>query len=591
MNKQLQDNRLSLWDIGIRQISIQNVQFELLSPPKRGGSCLVYEAVKMDFLKPKVILKEFYPNLNFETSDGIARNPDGTLYVPESLKRTSVYQQILQRFLTSCEIMVKLSKEEDSVDHAVVIHSLMEANGTWYVEEAHDFGTLFFDYFKAHNLFPSMARVLDTLGYCMEIVGRLHELGYYHLDLKPNNLSFTKSGIVRFFDTDSFVKISELSTYTDFPVSGGFSAPELYSANDRPYDAPYLIGPWTDIYSLAQFICDYLFGRPLHYNELKLLLPELEQHILFVDYYTDGQCFEKYEDAERIKNGDYKGKPTIPRNGLFLLKMFLLKALSPDISERYHNMEDALKDLWRITDCFYNYKIQLVDNFQEFIPEQFDFDSEMDHLEYLLLGEYAKKYLQNGQSHLVIIISRIPKEREKFAKYYATLNRMEYDSIHEIRGIDIDTALHDLRFFQHGNASVYDALKLAIQDKEHPTLIIFYDEKDKYTEKEAEQRDYYLETLLWNVNHNLHLLIVTKNCVPIMLREKPDDSIYSGRPASSIILPIAIENPGFWDNLYTKLVQYDWFVELTVYVKVLGKYLIGLILIILISYILITYFK
>ena len=63
------DNRCSLWDVGITTIYIRQTKFELLSAPKRGGSCFVYEALKKESIGTKeyehrVILKEFYPILD-----------------------------------------------------------------------------------------------------------------------------------------------------------------------------------------------------------------------------------------------------------------------------------------------------------------------------------------------------------------------------------------------------------------------------------------------------------------------------------------------------------------------------------------------
>ena len=583
MNMEFTDSRCSLWDIGLHQIRLLHNIYEISGAPKRGGSCLVYEAVKKEYVGQKtfehrVILKEFYPVSN---AGIITRTAAGELHISEAAKSASDYQKRLEKFLVSYEIMLELEKSDDSVDHSVTAHALFEANGTWYIEEAYDSGVLFFDYFKVNNTFPSIKYVLNSLAYCLEIIGHLHKLGYYHLDIKPENLSFTKSGVVKFFDTDSFVKISELGTCTDFLQSDGFSAPELALAAKRPASAPYLIGPWTDIYSIAQFICCYLFDRPLSYIELWDYLPELENYILFTDYYEDKEhyYFETYEDAMKLKNGAIQSQPRIVRNGVYLLKMFLDRTLSPDISERYQSTSEALEVLHRIIECFHNYKLQLEDHFQEFVPEEFNHFEELQHLEYLLWSDHmplkhpfynhTHKVSSKDSSRLIVIDGKENELLKKFVKYYATIYREKYDSIHEIHGTDLKDALQQLKFFQHGDASLCDALKLSIQDLPYPTLLIFYDES---TKTQPANDKYILSKLIQTVDRNLHVLFVNSPQRIMYLKEfVVTDSVY-------VSSKLPEKEWGAVDRLYNKLLQYDWFFGLTTYLKSTGWYMVSFLL-------------
>ena len=533
MKSKLYDDRQSLWDLGLHEIPIGSYHFEILEPPMRGGNCLVYKAKKIEAINTKkyehlILLKEFYPILNTENAESITRKNDGSFYIPAGVKSSSSYQRRLQRFLDSYELMLELSKKDDSIDHAVTVHSLTEYHGTWYIEEAFDSGKLFFDYVGI----TSISDFLNTLNYCFRTVGFLHELGYYHLDLKPNNLSFTRSGILRFFDTDSMVKESDLGTYADFPESGGFSAPELSQAIARPFDAPYLIGPWTDIYSLAQFICYYLFNKPVTYYELLDLLPELESHIQFTDYYKNdnwitpeqnvymqnGVWYITYNSNLMPEDEDLICHPLVPRNGLFLLKRFLLKALHPDFSKRYQNIFETYEDLCDIIEKFSNFNSGLIDSFEEMIPDNFYHEEKLEALESNLLediktieikkkdlwGEYTKE-IEQRRLRIIEISSSSVQTREEFAKYYATLNRERYDTIHEIRGVDLEDALMNLRFFQKNTSSLEDRLSLAISNQKHPTLIIFYDESNKTAP--VNDGDY-LHTLYNENLDNLHILFV-----------------------------------------------------------------------------------
>lgn len=557
MNNKLTDDRKSFFDLNLWEITIHNHCYKISDKPKRGANFLVYEAIKVKpfdskYLEHKIILKEFFPIVECEDSFCITRNPDGSLMVPEEIKSLPSYKHRLEKFRESYKILLELNKSADWVEHAVPVHDLIEANGTWYIEEVYDAGVLLFDYFETYDIFPSVRQFLNFIIYSLEIVGNLHKLGYYHLDIKPNNLSFTKSGIVRFFDTDSFIKITELDTCQTFSQSYGFSAPELSHACERPYDAPYLIGPWTDIYSLAQFVCFYFFGKTVSYPELRDLLPRIEEFIIYTDYYTDGQWFEKYSDTNQLQNGTFNCKPLIPRNGVFLLKRFLLKALNPKLDKRYRKTEEAIKDLEQIRDHFYNYQFQLIDCFQEFIPEYFEHDKELDHLESIFINNTTNKSDTNTIRFCQIRCDSV-QTREEFAKYYATLNRDAYDSIHEIRGMDFEKALLDLSFFEAPGFSIEQDLSMAISTREHPTLIIFYDESNK---TDPVNDGPFIKYLIESPIQNLHVLFVTSNDRISRLNNFQTRYRY---PIYNITLYLYSNEvkPHFYDKLW----QYDWFLD------------------------------
>lgn len=575
MMKRTNDKRYGFEDLKICEITLQNNHYRLTSKSKRGANCLVYEAVRMEqigakILEHQVILKEFYPLMDLNFPEQILRNTDGSLKVPERIQKSPVYQHRLQKFLDSYEIMLELSKFNDGIEHTVALHSLIEANGTWYIEEVYDAGVLLFDYFETYDIFPSIRQFLNFLGYSLEIIGNLHKLGYYHLDLKPDNLSFTRSGIVRFIDTDSFVKISELQSCHTFPESLGFSAPELSMASERPCDAPYLIGPWTDIYSLAQFLCCYLFDRTVQYPELRELLPKLEESILYTDYYTDYQWFEKYSDIQVLQSENCSCKPLISMNGVFLLKRFLLKALTPRLSSRYRTAEEALRDLDRIKDCFSNYQFQLIDHFQESLPSKFQYYKELEHLEHLLF-EYSSPKICNSSLRISQIQCTCSDTRKEFAKYYASLNRERYDSIHEISGTDLDAAFLDLKFFQTSGLPVENELSLAISHRELPTLLIFYDESTK-TEPVNDGR--FIKYLFDSSLQNLHLLFVTSNNRLSSLNSFHNRHHY---PIYQVLLPVSSgKHPS---KFYDKLWKYDWFLDLWInlraFTQVFGWHLLA----------------
>lgn len=502
------DNRCSLWDIGITTIDIHQTKFELLAAPKRGGSCFVYEALKKESVGTKeyehrVILKEFYPILDKRDSAAIIRQKDGYLSVSDGVRNSEYYQKRLKKFLDSYEIMLELGKRSDSTDHSVTALSLTEYNGTWYIEETYDSGRLIFDYETP----PSLKDFLTTMKNCLLVVKNLHQLGYYHLDIKPDNISVTKSGVIKLWDIDSLIKISELGTYRDFMWSDGFSAPEIESASKRPEDASYLIGPWTDIYSIAQLFCYYCFKRPLQYMELIDKLPEITNYIPHADFYvTKDHYIGKYLSAEN-------DIPLFSRNGIYLLKHFLLRALSFRKAERYQTIDEALSDLSVIIERCDADKLQPIDNFNELTAEEFQSFDRFEELEKLetFFASYNHLYFAE-------ITGATAKERLSLVKYYATKHRTDYDTIFQMGSEHLSTALEGLLFF--GQKPARCNIQHILADlrqycRNHKLLFII---KEGLFEEESltfNEQDYeILEELMGFDEMSLHFLCLSKeNCL------------------------------------------------------------------------------
>lgn len=515
------DNRCSLWDVGITTIYIRQTKFELLSAPKRGGSCFVYEALKKESIGTKeyehrVILKEFYPILDKQDSAAIIRCKDGSFSVSESIQNSEYYQKRLKKFLDSYEIMLELSKRSDSTDHSVTALSLTESYGTWYIEETYDSGKLIFDYDTETT--PSLKDFLTTMKDCLLVVKNLHQLGYYHLDIKPDNISATKSGVIKLWDIDSLVKISEIGNYRDFMWSDGFSAPEIESASKRPEDAPYLIGPWTDIYSIAQLFCYYCFKRPLQYMELIDKLPELTTHIPRADFYiTEDHYMSEYLSNE-------KEIPLFSRNGIYLLKHFLLRALSFRKNERYQTIDEALSDLSTIIERCDSDKLQPIDNFNELTSEEFQAFDNFEELE--KLEEFFASY---NNLYFASITGSTAEKRLSLAKYYATKHRTDYDTIFQMGSDHLSTALEGLLFF--GQKPSHFNIQHILADlkqycRNHKLLIII---KDGIFEEglSFNEQDYdVLEELMSFDEMSLHFLCLSKeNCLGSYIIEKNKKNI------------------------------------------------------------------
>ena len=360
MKRRKTDNRISLWDLKIYSIEIGGRVYQLKAEPERGASCLVYRAKRCFRIgekehEQKVLLKEFYPLLDPDRGAGIHRREDGSFVVPQATKASLEYQNYLHKFHNAVSIMLEMGNSGMGADHGAIPLSMMEAYGTWYVEEVDDSGQAFAEVFykvkkklysENADVFSKefMEQMCDQEGmeceyeamnyhfqFFLEIykkamwsLKRLHEIGYYHLDYTPKNLSLTSGGNVKLFDTDTFVKKEEwgkvrLERYTE-----GYAAPELVNVICYGGDPSVLIGPWTDIYSMTQVLCWYLYGHPLDDLDVEEELEDLE---------------------EKIQNTFGGWKPYLNPDGVQRLRKFIQKNLSVDYELRCPLVEMAYTEI------------------------------------------------------------------------------------------------------------------------------------------------------------------------------------------------------------------------------------------------------
>lgn len=438
------DERCSLWDLGLERSDIDGHTYVLQGPPERGGSCLVYRVLKQENIAGKVyehriLLKEFYPVLEDMGETGIRRLRTGELEVPEEISRSASYKESLRRFQEAYGVMLALSGAEAGVEHAVTVLSLYEANGTWYMEEVYDSGESLTRYLAGKKL--KVKDFFKIFKKCLTAVESLHELGYYHLDLKPENLSYTKQGIIKLFDTDSFIKKEDLCSCPVLAWTEGYSAPEVQAAALSPEDAPYLIGPWTDIYSMAQILCWFLYGHPLRADRLSEELERLEENVKRIDEVS--VCSAK---------------------GIYLLRKFIATALNPHRRSRYCYLRAVMRAIENLEGYFIYRHGQILDNFRESRTNVKGFSQEYKALDRIL-----------KENQVVCLLSEDEEKRARVGRYYATLRWLEYSHVFEIHRKRFCSLFHEIPQYPETNGKYIKSSDVWRLEK---PLFVIFDEND-----------------------------------------------------------------------------------------------------------------
>ncbi len=209
-----------------------------------GGFGITYLA-RDGNLKRSVAIKEFLP------SDLSVRREDSTVE-PISEDESETFRWGLDRFLSEARTLARFQHP-----NIVGVHSVFEANNTAYMvmeyEQGRSLGTVLRepDSCREENLRALLMPLLDGLE-------QVHEAGFVHRDIKPNNLFVRDDGspVVLDFGSARQALGVETRTLTSL-VTPGFAPFEQYNAT-RDGDKQ---GPWTDIYALGATLYRAVTGK------------------------------------------------------------------------------------------------------------------------------------------------------------------------------------------------------------------------------------------------------------------------------------------------------------------------------------------
>ncbi len=100
-----------------------------------------------------------------------------------------------------------------------------------------------YSYVLAHESFP-VVFLESVLKQVLKLLIPIHEAGYYHCDIKPQNIIISEQGHITLIDFGA-VRSRVYQHDANVAISPGFSPPEFYPSHRAQ------IGPWTDLYMLA----------------------------------------------------------------------------------------------------------------------------------------------------------------------------------------------------------------------------------------------------------------------------------------------------------------------------------------------------
>ena len=271
-----------------------------------GATCIVYNAHYKDGagMPHKVLIKECFPydcEIERDTSTGklLWRNTD---------EKSMAIADFGKKYAQMTNLQSN-SDIQDSIAHTI---NYFEENNTAYSVTDFNYGQTFDQMFGC-----SLFDILQIMKNLAEIVGKYHEVGYLHLDVKPENFLVTETtNRVVLFDVDSVVKILDVKEHkiNDFLHTPKWSAPELNNGTKVNK-----IREATDLYSIGAILFERIFGRCPDANDRFLIKKNK------IDINQDSLKGLSIKEIEKLTN--------------------ILKRTLCDVEKRYQHADNLVEDL------------------------------------------------------------------------------------------------------------------------------------------------------------------------------------------------------------------------------------------------------
>ncbi|MDR1641916.1 MAG: tetratricopeptide repeat protein [Clostridiales bacterium] len=238
----------TLLDAGKSTLEIGGAVYQIDRVAACGGLSIVYKAHRLGSNEASVIVKEYWPH-----QAGAKRASNGSLVVPT--QADACYQALVYRESNAAQELRRDTKDGFANDWFQKYSQPLKANETVYTVIEAISGDMLSELIegKTYGLAEACEQVLRVA----EALAPIHQKGYLHLDIKPENvhvsdMSVDRRRAARLIDYNTAWKISE-SPPEITTSSKGYSANELASRSHLSFA--------TDIYSLAAMLFRLLAGH------------------------------------------------------------------------------------------------------------------------------------------------------------------------------------------------------------------------------------------------------------------------------------------------------------------------------------------
>lgn len=211
----------------------------------KGGFGITYLALDTN-LDQRVAIKEFLPI-------ELATRTDDSRVHPISEDHSDTYGWGLNRFVTEARTLAKFRHP-----NVVRVMSVFEANSTAYMVMEYERGESLEKMLKAKKI-TGEAKLRALIMPLLDGLKVVHDAGFIHRDIKPDNIYLRENGTPVLLDFGSARQAIGVATRTlTALVTPGYAPFEQYDTSKAGEKKQ---GPWTDIYSLGATLYRAVAGK------------------------------------------------------------------------------------------------------------------------------------------------------------------------------------------------------------------------------------------------------------------------------------------------------------------------------------------
>ncbi|MBF0391252.1 MAG: pentapeptide repeat-containing protein [Alphaproteobacteria bacterium] len=211
-------------------------EYRIESVLGHGGFGITYLATDLN-LESEVAIKEYLP------ADMAVRDSAQSVQ-PKSSADDADFQWGLDRFVDEARTLARLRH-----NNIVRVARIFERNGTAYMVTDFERGCSLTNWLAQKPEPPTEQEFLDLLRPLLDGLDKVHQSGFLHRDIKPDNIYMCDGGRPVLLDFGSARQaLGTRSRSMTSIVSQGYAPIEQYSTDSKRQ------GPWSDIYALAAVV-------------------------------------------------------------------------------------------------------------------------------------------------------------------------------------------------------------------------------------------------------------------------------------------------------------------------------------------------
>ena len=221
------------YPVALRAGTVLNDRYIVGRVLGQGGFGITYLAWDNQ-LEAKVAIKEFMPG-------ELATRVEGTTVSILSADRSEDFTYGSERFQEEARTLAKFIGNPN----IAAVTSYFDENDTSYFVMDYIEGISFKTYIANHGGKVSVEDTLNVMIPVLRALTAVHQEGFIHRDVTPDNIYITKDGMVKLLDFGSArYSIGDKSKSLDVILKVGYAPKEQYIRRSRQ-------GPFTDVYSCA----------------------------------------------------------------------------------------------------------------------------------------------------------------------------------------------------------------------------------------------------------------------------------------------------------------------------------------------------